>query len=398
MLYDINSAKSITDTFYITTGLRCVLFNESGEAVYQPEGCTDICEKCPQKDECRLLHAKGISLSRRFGGRYIYDCPQSLTFSASPIILHGTLVGALICGPVDMVDNSALPNYLKKALHCRPEKRTGFSEQLFADATYVSDSSHEMYISSHAGEQENRIADYIAYLKQSGEASSYPVHKETEITAALAEGDLLRAKTVLNELLGHIFFHTAKIADIRSRVSELLVVLSRDAINNGADVDQVLELSKLYLERAGSITSREDLSIWLADSLNRYISIVYSVSENKYSLPVGKAISHMHAHYMEKIKITDIAESAGYSVPHLSRLFREELGRTMMDVLNEFRINKAKELLVSSSDSLSEICMATGFSDQSYFCRIFRAHTGTTPAGFRKQSRKIDIKREYGNE
>lgn len=396
MKYDIDSAKSITNTFFITTGLRCVLFNESGEAVYQPADCDDICGNCTKYEDCKLLHAKGISLSRRFGGRYIYDCPLNLTFSASPIIIHGTLMGALICGPVVMGEDNSMSKYLKKVMRSTPEKMTAFSEQLFADATYVSDSSHEMYMRTHAGEQENRIADYISYLKQSGEAEGYPVHKETELTTALSIGDFVKAKTIINELLGHIFFHTASISDIRSRISELLVVLSRDAINNGADVNQVLELSKLYLDKASSITSREDLSIWLSDSLNRYISIVYSALGNRYSLPVSKAMNYIRDNYMNKIKISDIADKTGYSIPHLSRLFKEELNNTMTEVLNEYRINKAKEHLLSSGDSISEICMATGFADQSYFCRIFRKYTHTTPALFRKKSRHLDKRREYG--
>ena len=57
--------------------------------------------------------------------------------------------------------------------------------------------------------------------------------------------------------------------------------------------------------------------------------------------------------------------------------------------IQKFRIDKAKELLVSSGGSIEKIALATGFANASYFCKVFRSITGITPTEFAEKSRRF---------
>jgi YesN/AraC family two-component response regulator len=67
-------------------------------------------------------------------------------------------------------------------------------------------------------------------------------------------------------------------------------------------------------------------------------------------------------------------------------LFKEVTGRSFVAYLNRFRVDKAKEMLVSTNKQISEIGLETGFCNQSYFGVVFRRVTGVTPLEYRLHS------------
>lgn len=87
----------------------------------------------------------------------------------------------------------------------------------------------------------------------------------------------------------------------------------------------------------------------------------------------------------------------GYSHSHFSKVFKEEMAVSFRTYLNQVRVEKSKYFLLSGMSTISEICDLCGFDDQSYYCKVFKKIVGTTPDRFRKQMRRIDEKREYGN-
>ena len=145
-----------------------------------------------------------------------------------------------------------------------------------------------------------------------------------------------------------------------------------------------------------ALRSQEELTRWLAGSLNRYTNLVFTMLDSKHSNTMRAVTGYIKAHYAEKLTLEEAALQAGYSPSYFSRIFREELGCTFKEYLTAYRIEQSKRLLLSGEDSVSDICSVVGFSDESYFCRIFRERTGTTPDRFRKRIRRIDTEKELG--
>ena len=419
--FDRAAAKESADSFSFSCGVGCALYAKDGAVLYHQGPGTHACEVCRRLSaltgaghDCASLHTYGAFQSERFGGRYIYFCPIGLAFFASPIMTGSAFAGALVGGPVRIMDAedflaadalhlAELPTdtaaQIREGLLTAPQREPRILEhlsaQLFANAVYIGDSSHELFQRREAHAQQNMIGDYIARLKRTG-TDTYPIETENRLYDAISDGDRLTASTLLNELLGYIYFHTAGPEEIRTRITELLVILSRAAIRGGANPDQILSISLEQMKEMRALRSQEELTRWLAESLNRYTNLVFTMLDGKHSNTMRAATGYIKAHYAEKLTLEEAALQAGYSPSYFSRIFREELGCTFKEYLTAYRIEQSKRLLLSGEDSVSDICSVVGFSDESYFCRIFRERTGTTPDRFRKRVRRIDTEKELG--
>ena len=100
---------------------------------------------------------------------------------------------------------------------------------------------------------------------------------------------------------------------------------------------------------------------------------------------VRRAMAFIHENYAQPISRKDIAKHISIAEDYLTFCFRQELGATPIKYLQRYRINRAKGLLKEDTLSITEIAGLVGFSDSSYFSRIFHRETGTSPEEFRRR-------------
>lgn len=86
----------------------------------------------------------------------------------------------------------------------------------------------------------------------------------------------------------------------------------------------------------------------------------------------------------EHIRVGDVSHYLGVEPMALNALFKANFDTTPYGYIQEVRMRRAKDMLSNSSESLAGIAMSLGFSDQSHFNRVFRKHTGFTPATYRR--------------
>ncbi|MFQ6806397.1 MAG: response regulator [Lachnospiraceae bacterium] len=104
----------------------------------------------------------------------------------------------------------------------------------------------------------------------------------------------------------------------------------------------------------------------------------------KCSSKVLMAIEYIRNNYSRQISLEDIAEYAGISRIYLSQLFKKETGKNIRDYLAEYRLSKAKELLLTSNLKIYTISELCGFGSAQYFNRIFKKMTGFSPYQFKE--------------
>jgi len=97
---------------------------------------------------------------------------------------------------------------------------------------------------------------------------------------------------------------------------------------------------------------------------------------------------YLRNHLDQPISAKHLQEQFGYSKRHSSRIFKEETGFTIQEFLLEKRIKTACDLLANTDLRTKEVAQRVGFSDVSYFCRVFRTHTLCTPRNFQMQHRR----------
>jgi AraC-like DNA-binding protein len=101
----------------------------------------------------------------------------------------------------------------------------------------------------------------------------------------------------------------------------------------------------------------------------------------------------LEASYLEPLTLPQIAAAVGASASHTQRAFRAHQGTTIVGYLQARRLERARELLRATDLSITEVAFAAGFSDHSYFTRLFRRETGMSPSQYRDTLRAGSAKR-----
>lgn len=104
------------------------------------------------------------------------------------------------------------------------------------------------------------------------------------------------------------------------------------------------------------------------------------------SQEILQAAAYVADHIWDAIALEDLAQVIGMSLPGLKQRFQRELGISPREYINYMKIEKAKELLINSSQTMTEIAFALSFSSSNYFSLVFHRLTGKTPTDFRQES------------
>lgn len=105
---------------------------------------------------------------------------------------------------------------------------------------------------------------------------------------------------------------------------------------------------------------------------------------------VDEVASYIINHYTDAISLDFLSKEFFVSKCYLSRIFKEITGFTVNEYINTHRIKKAQELLLNSDNNISEIAALVGFESISYFEKVFKKYTETSPLKYRKQNIKIN--------
>jgi AraC family transcriptional regulator len=107
----------------------------------------------------------------------------------------------------------------------------------------------------------------------------------------------------------------------------------------------------------------------------------------KLSPGIAKAINIIHTKLKGPIRLGDLAEESGYSLPYFSLLFKKESGFSPKQYIMHAKIRRAKDMLINSSMNFSEIAQRCGYRDIFDFSRHFKKAIGLSPTDFRKSAR-----------
>ncbi|HEY3323615.1 MAG TPA: AraC family transcriptional regulator [Planctomycetota bacterium] len=101
---------------------------------------------------------------------------------------------------------------------------------------------------------------------------------------------------------------------------------------------------------------------------------------------VHQCIRFVEEHYPEEIRLENLAGQAFLSPEYFSKIFKRLTSQTPIEFVNAVRLDKARQLLVTTALPITEIAWRTGFHDPNYFARQFKKATRRTPGQYRSQS------------
>ncbi len=147
------------------------------------------------------------------------------------------------------------------------------------------------------------------------------------------------------------------------------------------DIDYVIALAEMATILAGERLADEGDPIVNIDDVER------QSDQEACSEVVEAALTFIEEHFTDnEISLNTVAQGVYVHPSHLSRMFSQQMNCRFRGYINKLRIDLASKLLTETNKSINDICHETGFSDQSYFVKIFKQHHGVTPSQYRKKT------------
>ncbi len=406
----IDTAKQCIDIYKNVSKVNALIIDKEGNSLYCPSHgtlcfCASFQKAIGGDRECIKFHLSAGEKSFQFGEALMLFCPAGLVQWVSPLVaedeIKAYLVGgpALFCPPDEYLFNdiqkryginisliNKLINEIKEVPVIDVKAARYYAELLNIIANYLgnntihSQEKKEFYI------VQSRISEEIHELKRDNKRITeyYPMEKENRLLNMVKAGDKIGAKTLLNELLGEVLFKSGgNFEYIKARALELTVMLSRAAVEGGANLNMVFGLNLNYLQEIGDIESVDELCFWLIKVLDRFTECVSSIGSREVSGLIKKAITYMEKHYKENISLQNVAEAVYLNPSYFSKLFKEQTGTGFIDFLNKIRVEQSKKYLRQLDMNISEVALNSGFCDQSYYTRVFKNVEGITPGKWR---------------
>ena len=103
---------------------------------------------------------------------------------------------------------------------------------------------------------------------------------------------------------------------------------------------------------------------------------------------VRRVTEHIEEHLSSTIRLQDLAGIARLSHSHFCRAFKESLGHPAHAYVMRRRVHRAQGLMLTTTESLSQIAALCGMADQAHFCKLFRRLVGESPNAWRRARRQ----------
>lgn len=377
-----NRYHELLSKYSTNHGFGFVICDQMGRITLGEVGKTAC--SCQGLSDCQRIEAAKQTLS--FGEPIIgLCCENGFAQWAVPLMFNSELNGALVVQGIDL--ESGERNILRRVRKASQALLKMAIEENLTNAAAL----------QLAREQAIKGQEHFLLIEASKEAWSKDelrttyLREEPSLLTAIKEGHTQQARSILNRILTGIYSIAGENMDLlKSSVLELVVMMSRAAVEAGADPSLLLGNNYRFITELASINDEEDLAVWLRNMLEALIEQIHKSEAYPHFLLLNKALGYMEEHLNEPLKRDDVAREVGMSPSHFSKIMTERLGRSFTELLNQYRINRAKYLIINTSYNLTAIALECGFFDQSHLNRTFRKATGLSPGTYRKKRLRAD--------
>jgi len=420
-LVEKRTLMKLLTAFSNATGMRANIVDITGKSIF---GNTDVQENCRfcqliwqyqhGVERCQSAYARAGEESAKYGEPYIFRCPAGLIEWAAPIIIENEYLGSIICGQVLMwepeeffwvelqtmnkclgIEMDSLMDAAKELEIVSGKKVHAAAELLFVTANYIMKAGWQSVChQKEIARQQAMLADEISAKKQleaqlnvvSTTNLDSCLKKERELISQVKLGDKDAAGKILGSLLVDIFVvGIGNLPLIKARIIELMVALSRSAVESGADLQEALDINANLVEFIVRSEITEDLALLALQGLQQYMDCQIKTIHIKNHHVINKVKQYIRDNIFLNLSLEHIARSVYLNPSYLSKLFKENQGITIMDYVTRVRIEEAKKLLANSKYSIDQVSTKLGFTDPSYFAKVFKRCEDISPREFRQR-------------
>jgi len=211
---------------------------------------------------------------------------------------------------------------------------------------------------------------------------------EKQLMHFVENGDIHKLQDLLKRTL-NIFIMPDRIPESPLRSAKniffTLNTLCRIAAERGGlhpvYIHHISEKFSIMIERAPNLPYLNKLRIII---LEEYCAAVNTYSTSRYGPIVKQAVAYIQFNLERQLSLQGIASALHVNPSHLSRKFLHETNQTIIDFINQKRVEEAKQYLLIGTIPITEIALMVGYNDLNYFGRVFKKFTSQTPREYAK--------------
>ena len=231
---------------------------------------------------------------------------------------------------------------------------------------------------------EDVIISYPSITEVKAAYCVYPVELEASMKNAICANDQQRLKAITTQftdyLIGQAVYTPQNIKECYVKFFSTMQNVAKDiGANISDDEDSHMPLGEIMQAR-----TRSELQKAVAHIL---IRIKQNEGEEAINMTVKKAVAMIHEQYQMGVTLDEIASRLNITPEYLGTQFHRSMGMNFSAYIKNYRINKAKQLLLTTALKLYDVGGKVGYSDPKYFSRVFKETTGKSPAEYRKENK-----------
>lgn len=138
------------------------------------------------------------------------------------------------------------------------------------------------------------------------------------------------------------------------------------------------------LAEIGSMLFLDDMMAWMTHLINVCHGLLQRAASDGN---MRRVFEYIEQNYMHNLTLNQISEVAGFSPNYFCNIFKECTGKSVSAYLTELRVQRAKQILTSTNNSVNLVAEEVGYESSSYFIKVFKEMTGVTPNHFLRANR-----------
>jgi two-component system response regulator YesN len=162
-------------------------------------------------------------------------------------------------------------------------------------------------------------------------------------------------------------------------------LFTRAVIKVGLDTETSFMLSDYYINLIDKTVTTDEAMDLEYKMLNDFIKVLKKYKGTNYNSLINRVITYIKKNIENNISLKELSSFASVHPNYLCNAFKKEVGKTLTEYINEYKIIAIKQYMNHANSSISEISYTFNFNHVTYFSRYFKKHTGLTPRDYRNQ-------------